>query len=66
MLRIAIHVRAFDSILIPSFIPQKPELIANVLRPIWTLVLKNPAWNQGFANTVERVSRREDFLKKIY
>jgi hypothetical protein len=62
-LHIAFHVRAFGSILIPSFIPQNPELILNVLGPIRTLVLNNLAWNQSFAISIERVSRREDFLK---
>jgi hypothetical protein len=65
-LHIAFHIWAFGRILIPSFVPQSPELIANVFGPIGTLVLNNPAWNQGFANTVERVFRREDFLKEIY
>jgi hypothetical protein len=59
-------VRAFGSILIPSFTPQNPELILNILRPIWTQVLKNLAWNKSFTNTVERVFPREDFLKEIH
>jgi hypothetical protein len=66
LLHIVFHVRAFGSILIPSFTPQNPERVPYILGLNGTLVLNHLAWNQSVANAVERVFRREDFLKEIY